>query len=254
MEQKIIPGQDLVMVGEVGTYAVGKLLELYPEKFRERFSKAYLDEELRKLSEQDETMQQWFNGAREARAGQADDPVECLMPGYRLKYGVSKIFPVNKGGVLKALWDFCEAEALDPETGKKKGNGVGCRFRYDRIPVSQFTIEICEIFDLSPFRLWSEKCWLMAMDKGTQFSEDFIGLQLEHSKSIADEGFSKGQRAGFDSEGHLRTTEPVKASVFGRFTAEKKRIRTDGAEIAYLTKESYEELDRFLSAESEETI
>ncbi|WP_036607753.1 hypothetical protein [Oribacterium sp. P6A1] len=254
MKHKIIPGQDLVMIGEVGTYAAGQLLKLYPEKFRERFSRSYLEEELRKLSEQEDAMQQWFNAAREARAGQEEDPVEYLMPGYKLKYGVTKIYPVDKGGVLKALWDFCESEAMDPETGKKKGNGVGCSFRYDRIPVSQFTMEICEIFDLSPFRLWSENCRLLAMNKGTQFCEDFINLQLEHSKSIADEGFLKGQRAGFDSEGHLRTKEPVKAAVFGRFTAEKKRIRTDGAEIAYLTRESHDELERFLGGESEEKI
>ncbi|ETP72010.1 hypothetical protein UYO_1972 [Lachnospiraceae bacterium JC7] len=253
MNYRITPGQDLVMIGEVGTYAVKKLLELYPDKIRERFSKTYLTEEIRKLSEQDEALHQWYNSAREARAGQEGDPVESLIPGYKRKYGVSKIYTVEKGGVLKALWDFCESEALDPETGKKKGNGAGCRFRYDRIPISQFTAEICEIFDLSPFRLWSENCWLMAMDKGTQFCEDFVELQLEHSKSIADEGFLKGQRAGFDSEGHLRTTEPVKASVFGRFTSEKKRIRVDGAEIAYLTKESYEELEKFLK-KSEEII
>ncbi|OON88295.1 hypothetical protein BXO88_00405 [Oribacterium sp. C9] len=251
MKYKITPGQDLVMVGEAGTYAVRRLLEGFSDKISGRFSNSYLAEEISKLSEQDEAIEQWYNAAREARAGQLDDPVESLIPGYKSKYGVTKVCPVEKGGVLKALWDFCESEALDPETGKKKGNGVGCEFRYDRIPVSQFTTEICEIFDLSPFRLWSENCWIMAMDKGTQFCEDFVKLQIEHSKSIADEGLLNGKRAGFDSE-HLRTTEPVKASVFGRFTAEKKRIRVDGAEIAYLTKESYEELDKILMGESEE--
>lgn len=249
MNQRIIPGQDLVMVGEVGTKAVRQLLELYPEKIRERFSKAYLEEEIKKITEQDQAVKQWYNAARDARAGQNENFIEYMIPEYQKKYGVSKIYPVEKGGVLKALWEFCESEAIDPETGKKRGTGAGCRFRYDQIPISQFTLEICEIFDLMPFRLWSEKCFIMAMDKGTQFCEDFINLQLEHSKNIADESFSKGNRVGFDSEAHLRTTEPVKAAVFGRFTDEKKRVRTDGVEIGYLTKESYEELDRFLSGE-----
>ena len=253
MNHKIIPGQDLVMVGEIGTYAVKQLLKLYPAKIHERFSKTYITEEIRKLSEQEEAMQQWYNAAREARAGQGEIPVDKLIPGYERKYGVSKVYPVGKGGVLKALWDFCESEAVDPETGKKRGNGAGCEFRYDCIPISQFTTEICEIFELSPFRLWSENCWLMAADRGTQFCEDFVENQLKQSKNIADEGFLNGRMAGFDSEGHLRTTEPVKASVFGRFTAEKRRIRVDGAEIAYLTKESYEEFEKFLN-KSEEKI
>lgn len=250
MRQRIIPGQDLVMVGEVGTKAVRQLLELYPEKIRDRFSKAYLDEELKKLAEQDDAVKQWYNSARDARAGQEEDFIEYLIPEYQKKYGVSQIYPVEKGGVLKALWELCESDATDPETGKKRGTGAGCRFRYDQIPVSQFTMEICELFDLMPYRLWSEKCFIMAMDRGIQFCEDFIDLQLKNSQNIADESFSKGERVGFDSEGHLRTTEPVKAAVFGRFTDERKRIRTDGVEIGYLTKESYEELERFLNGES----
>ncbi|SFG33794.1 hypothetical protein [Oribacterium sp. WCC10] len=259
MERKIIPGQDLVMVGEVGTYAVNKLLELYPDRINKRFSKAYLDEELKKISEQLCELEQWYNSAREARATHAvsdkkdtdekwieTDPIESVLPGYRNTYGVTKIWPVERGGVLKALWDFCESEAIDGETGRKKGNGAGCRFRYDRIPISQFTTEICEIFDITPYRLWSKDCFIMSMDKGTQFCEDFLEIQLEKSQNLANEAFAKGTRSGFDSAAHVRTSEPVKTAVFGRFTTEKKRIRVDGDEIGYLTKESYEELDKFI--------
>ena len=38
----------------------------------------------------------------------------------------------------------------------------------------------------------------------------------------------------------------MKAAVFGRFTKGKKRLRVDGVEPAYLTREDYEELERFL--------
>ncbi len=250
MEHKIIPGQDLVMVGEVGTYARDKLLKLYPDKINERFSCSYLNDELNKISLQNKVMDEWYNSAREARAGCDDmilDPIDIILPDYRKMYGVTKIQSVEQGGVLKALWDFCESEALDSVTGKKRGDGAGCEFRYDLIPVSQFTVELCEIFDLFPFRLWSERCFIMSMDKGTHFCEDFHRIQLEASQNLADETFAKGERTGFDSERHMRTAEPVKAAVFGRFIKGKKRIRVDGAETGYLTKESYDELDRFLN-------
>ena len=247
MDQKINPGQDLVIVGEIGTYGAEKLLELYQEEINKRFSMFYLFEEKRKLSEQKAVMEQWYSAAREARADEASaDPIEYAMPGYRKIYEVTGIRKVEKGGILKALWDFCEAAALDPETGRKKGYGLGCEFRYDSIPVSQFTMEICELFDILPYRLWSRDCFLMTMEKGDHFCRDFLDMQLRVSKNLADETFAKGSRVGFDSEQHVRTTEPVKASVFGRITKEKKRIRVDGTEIGYLTRESYEELDRFL--------
>ena len=250
MERKIMPGQDLVMVGEVGTYARDRLLELRYDRIRERFSRVYLNEELNKIKSQNEVMDEWYNSAREARAAQSEfDPIEVVMPGYQKEYGVTKICMVEKGGVLKALWDFCESESIDSETGKRRGEGAGCEFRYDRIPISQFTMELCEVFDLFPYRLWSEKCFIMSMDKGAHFCEDFLRIQLEMSKKLADETFAKGGRTGFDSEQHVRTTEPVKAAVFGRFIKGKKRIRTDGTETGYLTKESYEELERFLNGE-----
>lgn len=250
MERKIIPGQDLVMVGEIGTYARDRLLELYPDRIRERFSQVYLGEELNKIIEKNKIMDEWYNSAREARAELEEAGfIESIIPGFRKEYGVTKIYKVEKGGVLKALWDFCESEGLDTVTGKRRGEGVGCEFRYDYIPISQFTMELCEVFDLFPYRLWSDKCFIMSMDKGAHFCEDFRRIQLETSKKIADETFAKGGRAGFDSEQHTRITEPVKASVFGRFIKGKKRIRVDGTETGYLTKESYEELERFLNGE-----
>lgn len=237
MKHDITPGQDLVMIGEVGTYALRVLLDQRMTDIRKRFGTAYLSEELKGLD------------ARACRPEGAPsdscDPLEQLLPGYQKMYGVTKCWPVAKGGVLKALWDFCASEGIDPETGKKRGDGVGCEFRYDRIPIRQFTMEVCELFDLFPYRLWSEDCWLLAVDRGTQLVEDFLKTQSGLAKADADAIFEQGDRAGFDAS-HRRTEEPVKAAVFGRFTKGKKRLRVDGAEPAYLTREDYEELERFL--------
>ena len=77
-------------------------------------------------------------------------------------------------------------------------------------------------------------------------SQDFLKAQSGLAKADADAIFEQGDRAGFDAS-HRRTEEPVKADVFGRFTKGKKRLRVDGVEPAYLTREDYEELERFLN-------
>lgn len=271
MKHDITPGQDLVMIGEVGTYALRVLLDQRMTDIRKRFGTAYLAEEVAKLESLERSLQNAASASwqasstaalsAEARPSQEGldaracrpegapsgscDPLEQLLPGYQKMYGVTKCWPVAKGGVLKALWDFCASEGIDSETGKKRGDGVGCEFRYDRIPIRQFTMEICELFDLFPYRLWSEDCWLLAVDRGTQLVEDFLKMQNGLAKADADAIFEQGDRAGFDAS-HRRTEEPVKAAVFGRFTKGKKRLRVDGVEPAYLTREDYEELERFL--------
>ena len=271
MKHDITPGQDLVMIGEVGTYALRVLLDQRMTDIRKRFGTAYLAEEVAKLESLERSLRNAASASwqasstaalsAEARPSQEGldaracrpegapsgscDPLEQLLPGYQKMYGVTKCWPVTKGGVLKALWDFCASEGIDPETGKKRGDGVGCEFRYDRIPIRQFTMEICELFDLFPYRLWSEDCWLLAVDRGTQLVEDFLKTQNGLAKADADAIFEQGDRAGFDAS-HRRTEEPVKAAVFGRFTKGKKRLRVDGVEPAYLTREDYEELERFL--------
>lgn len=271
MKHDITPGQDLVMIGEVGTYALRVLLDQRMTDIRKRFGTAYLAEEVAKLESLERSLRNAASASwqasstaalsAEARPSQEGldaracrpegapsglcDPLEQLLPGYQKMYGVTKCWPVAKGGVLKALWDFCASEGIDPETGKKRGDGVGCEFRYDRIPIRQFTMEVCELFDLFPYRLWSEDCWLLAADRGSQLVEDFLKVQAGLAKADADAIFEQGDRAGFDAA-HRRTEEPVKAAVFGRFTKGKKRLRVDGVETAYLTREDYEELERFL--------
>lgn len=271
MKHDITPGQDLVMIGEVGMYALRVLLDQRMTDIRKRFGMAYLAEEVAKLESLERSLRNaasvsWQASSTAALSAEARpsqegldaracrpedapsgscDPLEQLLPGYQKMYGVTKCWPVAKGGVLKALWDFCASEGIDPETGKKRGDGVGCEFRYDRIPIRQFTMEVCELFDLFPYRLWSEDCWLLAVDRGTQLVEDFLKTQSGLAKADADAIFEQGDRAGFDAA-HRRTEEPVKAAVFGRFTKGKKRLRVDGVETAYLTREDYEELERFL--------
>ena len=286
MKRCITPGQDLVMIGDVGTYAVRVLLNECRDEIEKRFGRAYLREEIEKLdaracrpegspSDVQDPKKHLLPGDFSIKAGTnehtsgpavsqqlSDDDqleglpgahvssileaLEELLPDCLERYGITKCEPVGKGGVLKALWDFCASEGIDPETGKKRNDGVGCTFRYDRIPIRQFTMEICELFDLFPYRLWSENCWLVAAEKGTQLVDDFRSAQEARAKASADAVLEQGSRVGFDAT-HHRTNIDLPAAVIGRFTKGKKRLRVDGTEISYLTRENYEALERYFA-------
>lgn len=234
------PGQDLVLVGNIGTKGVQELLQVRAEQIRDYFSAAYLEEEIAKRQGREERILA-FGPSHEGECKPAE-----LIRNFRDLYGVRKIKAVGKGGILKALWDFMEEDSIDPLTRKRTGAPLGCQFRYDRLPIAQFDLEICELFDISPFRLYSENCWILAMDRGTQFTEDFYALQHARDVQEEHEALDRGERNGFDA-GHTRLREPIPASVFGRIQKDKKRMRVDTLEPSFLTRDGKDELDRFLA-------
>ena len=71
-----------------------------------------------------------------------------------VRSGVSAMHDVTEGGIFGALWEMAEA------------SGVGLEIDLKKIPVRQETIEICELFDLNPYRLASGECLLMAVENG----------------------------------------------------------------------------------------
>ncbi|MDO4438036.1 MAG: hypothetical protein Q4B86_01115 [Eubacteriales bacterium] len=105
----------------------------------------------------------------------------------------------SDGGVLKALWNVLKAN--------KKGASYSQRL----IPVMQQTIEICEMYELNPYRLDSSSCkvWLTT-DSG--------------------EIISRAENAG------------IPAKIIG-YTEKGLAIkRIDGSETAYLLKPKQDEL------------
>ena len=59
--------------------------------------------------------------------------------------GASALCAMGEGGILRALWKMAEASR------------VGLRADLRKIPVRQETIEICERFDLNPYKLLSQE-------------------------------------------------------------------------------------------------
>ena len=68
---------------------------------------------------------------------------------------------MGTGGVLCALWKMAEA------------SGMGLEADLRQIPIRQETIEICERFDLDPYRLLSGGSVLLGTDRGRELAESF---------------------------------------------------------------------------------
>lgn len=70
------------------------------------------------------------------------------------KAGATSWCAAGEGGVMTALWDYFDAFSL------------GFEMELRKLPLLQETVEVCEVFDVNPYRLQSEGCILMTADNG----------------------------------------------------------------------------------------
>jgi hydrogenase maturation factor len=68
--------------------------------------------------------------------------------------GVAAMHDISEGGVFGALWEMGQC------------SGVGLDIDLRKIPIRQETVEICEFFDLNPYKLISGGSLLMASSDG----------------------------------------------------------------------------------------
>lgn len=76
--------------------------------------------------------------------------------------GCSAMHPVEAGGILAALWDLAE------------GAGIGLSVDMKKMTVRQETIEICELFHLNPYQLYSTGAVLVVTPKGEELKEKLL--------------------------------------------------------------------------------
>lgn len=76
-----------------------------------------------------------------------------------IDHGVTSMHDVTEGGVFGALWELGVC------------SNVGLRVELDKIPVKQETIEICEYYDLNPYKLISSGCMLITAYNGNELVE-----------------------------------------------------------------------------------
>ena len=68
--------------------------------------------------------------------------------------GASALYDMGEGGFLSALWKMAEASE------------VGLEADFRKVPIRQETIEVCEIFDLNPYKLQSDGAVLIGIRGG----------------------------------------------------------------------------------------
>jgi hydrogenase maturation factor len=77
-----------------------------------------------------------------------------------MRTGVSAMHDVTEGGIFGALWEMGAA------------SGVGITADLKKIPIRQETIEVCEVFDINPYRMMSSGSMLIGCANGNRMVEE----------------------------------------------------------------------------------
>lgn len=80
--------------------------------------------------------------------------------------GACAMHDVSEGGIFGALWELAESA------------GVGLEIDLKKIPIRQETIEICEFFDLNPYKIVSGGCLLIAAEDGNAVVRELEKAQI----------------------------------------------------------------------------
>ena len=127
----LTPGNELVVAGAIALYGTAQIAREKHEILREHFSEGFLREA--------ENLRTLYGTADEINIKEA---------------GATAFYAMGEGGFLSALWKMAEASQ------------VGLEMDFSKVPIRQETIEICEIFDINPYKLNSEGAVLIGIPAG----------------------------------------------------------------------------------------
>ena len=148
-----------------------------------------------------------------------------------------------EGGVLAGLWEF--AEAL--------GSGFSLTLR--RLPLLQGTVELCEYFGLTPYRLLSGGAYLLVRGSaeevrtGSEACRDGKAPdgELGDKENACDENvLIKGIFPDIRSAWILSTEEEIPLVTVGRLTSGNDRLLCYDGQKAYLQKPQPDEIYRIV--------
>ena len=88
-----------------------------------------------------------------------------------MEVGVSAMHDLSEGGIYGALWEIAAA------------SGVGLEVDLNKIPIRQETIEICEVYDINPYKLMSSGSMLIGTANGNLLV-DMLGSAGIHATVI----------------------------------------------------------------------
>lgn len=138
------PGDDLLAVGYAGLKGTSVLTSLFSDKLSGFFPDSFLNR---------------------IRAWDSEAPVDPERI-ERILDSCSAWTEVSRGGILASLWKISE------------DSGTGLEADACLIPIRQETVEICEFFDLNPYRLLCRNVWIAGTAGSWRILRDIKKLGL----------------------------------------------------------------------------
>ena len=158
------PGDELVVACPVALKGPSVIAKSKKDKLAERFSAGFIQnciflwdsygaqrevESQTAANEQSDTHSDTQAGAQ---AGQSEK--HSVVWKIAEEAGASALYAMGEGGFLSALWKMAEASE------------VGLEVDFRKVLIRQETIEVCEIFDLNPYKLQAEGSVLIGIRGG----------------------------------------------------------------------------------------
>lgn len=167
---RLMEGDSLVVAGAVALQGTWLLVKNERDRLQKIFSEGFLYD-AEKCPELSGIAYKGFLDETEPQKGASGGPSEKI---FLERLGISPevaghcraFYAMGTGGVLCAVWKMAEA------------SGMGLEADLRKIPIRQETIEICECFDLDPYRLLSGGSVLLGTDRGREM------VQLCRQKGI----------------------------------------------------------------------
>lgn len=132
------PGMDILVTKWIGLEGTCILAKEKEEELRTRYSQPFLE----KAKAFEQYLPVWSEAAVAAMSG------------------VDAMHNVSEGGIFGALWEMAQC------------SGVGLEIDLKKIPIRQETVEICEFFDVNPYKLLGGGSMLMAAKDGTRIARE----------------------------------------------------------------------------------
>lgn len=133
------PGMDILMVGDIAVSGTSAIVHLKYEELLKRFQTSYINLALKN--------EEAMDISKEAVA-------------IAEKFGIKIMHDLSRGGIYSAIWQLSEK------------TGTGVEIYMDKIPVRQETIEVCELFNINPYKLISNGAFFMVSENGEKLAGD----------------------------------------------------------------------------------
>lgn len=133
---RLAPGDEILVAGAIALEGTSLISESEKEKLGKLFSPGF-------LYNCQSLLKDYGVGGCEGDAWKAAEEA-----------GASALFTLKEGGFLGGLWKMAEASSVGLEADLRK------------VPIRQETVEVCEIFDINPYRLLSGGAILIGIRGG----------------------------------------------------------------------------------------